>query len=166
MKITSQKANQLLRQLNEEKDSLIRKERDNKTFIAATTENPADLKPDYDFLGTENKYIELSFKIAKLKHAISQFNLSTTIWKDVTIDQALVLLPELNNRKAILRNMKEIPEKVRDRVTGQVIDYKYASFNPRDVESEFQILESTISEIQIALDKANSTLEFEVDIDI
>lgn len=166
MRITSQKAKQLINQLNSEKDSLVIRERNNRTFVAATTENPNDLKPDYDFWETENRYVELTFKIAKLKHALNLFNASTVIWRDKTIDEVLVILPGFSNRKVTLDGLKETPEKVRDRVTGQVIDYRYASFNPKDAASEFQTVESSINEMHIALDKANSTLEFEVDIDI
>ena len=62
MKMTSAEANKLLRKLHDDHDALTRMEADSRTFVAATTENLEDARPDYDYSEVQKKLANLEEK--------------------------------------------------------------------------------------------------------
>jgi hypothetical protein len=58
--------------------------------------------------------------------------------------------------------MRSIPEKERSGITGSVIDYTYANYDPQDAATEYDAVDRRICELQLALDKVNITKTFEV----
>ena len=97
MKYTSAEAAKLLRKLNEEKNSLMKREELSSVFIAAVGENVEDVRPEYDYRKTQDGLEELDRKIRVLKHALNVFNLTQTVpGSDMTIDQVLVYIPQLS----------------------------------------------------------------------
>ena len=59
MKMTSAEANKLMRKLYEEHDAVWNAERSRRTFVAATVEDPDEVRPDYDYAETQKKLAEL-----------------------------------------------------------------------------------------------------------
>ena len=168
MLYTSAEASKLLRSLKSEEGTEKLKEMENNTFQAAIGENIDDVRPDYEFGATNRKLHDIRRKIVIVKHAINVFNATTVIIDDITIDMALIMLPQLTERKQILYNMKMIPPKKRNKVygmgTADVIDYTYANFDPKEVEAEYERVSKKIDEIQLALDKTNVTKKMEINI--
>ena len=114
MKVTSAEANKLLRKLNDDHDALKRMEAESRIFVAATTENLEDARPDYDYEATQRSLAELEIRIRKLKHTINLFNVSQTIDESgMTIDQALIAIPQLSDRKRKLSVMRAAQKKKR-----------------------------------------------------
>ena len=112
---------------------------------------------------------EVACKIRKVKHAINVFN-TTTIIPDfnITIDEMLVYLPQLNAECAILSKMRDAMPKVRVSSGysggGNIIDYKYANYDIEEVGSYYTKILETLAKAQTALDLVNSTVEFDIDI--
>ena len=105
MKYTSAQAAKLLRKLNEEKAALLSRESMSCSFVAAVQENVEDVRPEYDYAGTQEKLAEVDEKIRRLKHAMNQFNISTMVPEcGMTIDQILVYIPQLTARKQKLES--------------------------------------------------------------
>lgn len=162
MRVTSAEAIKLIKKLEDNKESLLRTEREDYLYNAAVGEDPAKLKPEYSLFDTQNTYDEICKQIIKLKHALNVFNATTEVKNGLTIDQVLVLLPMLNLRKDKLNAMRMIPKRKRDRITGSVIDYQYTSYDPKDAQDKYLEISDEINELQLALDKINMTVEFEV----
>ena len=171
LKYTSAQAAKLLRKLKEESQLLLTEEANNRFFLAATGEDVESLRPAYDFGKTQTALTDLEEKIRKIKHAINLFNCSTVV-EGKTIDEVLVYLPQLQERKNKLSCMIGRREKQRARSTvmsrysGQsaIIDYEYTNYDIKKAEEVYKCVCDEIAALQTALDVVNSTGEIEIEL--
>ena len=168
MRVTSAQAAKLLRQLNDELRALQLKEANSSSFVAAIQEDVESVRPAYNFKEMRDAQAEVECKIRKVKHAINVFN-TTTIIPDfnITIDEMLVYLPQLNRQCEVLSKMRDAMPKVRvssGYSSGNIIDYKYANYDIEEVGRYYTELSDTLAKAQTVLDLVNSTVEFEIDI--
>lgn len=168
MRVTSAQAAKLLRQLNDELRALQLKEANSSSFVAAIQEDVESVRPAYNFKEMRDAQAEVECKIRKVKHAINVFNTTTIIPDfDITIDEMLVYLPQLNRQCEVLSKMRDAMPKVRvssGYSGGSIIDYKYANYDIEEVGRYYTELSDTLAKAQTALDLVNSTVEFEIDI--
>lgn len=167
MKLTSAEASKLLNSLNAEKKMLLNKEEQSCVFIAATCENLEDACPEYSYSDMQMQLYDLDKKIRILKHAINVFNVMCVLpVYDMTIDQALVYIPQLSAIKQKLERMSErLPKtRIRDGSGSDIIEYSYANYDVLDAELDYKNVSFELARLQNCLDLANSTIEFEVDI--
>lgn len=167
MKYTSAEAAKLLKRLNDEKASLLARERSGAEFVAALEEDIESVRPAYDFKATQNALFELEAKIRKVKHALNVFNSTTVLPEfDMTIDQMLVFIPQLSDRKDRYSRMKDKLPKVREQSyhASNVLDYRYLNYELGDVEVEYEKAATLLAKAQMALDKANTQLTLEFDL--
>lgn len=168
MRVTSSQAAKLLRQLNDELRALQLKEANSCSFVAVIQEDVESVRPAYNFKEMRDAQAEVECKIRKVKHAINVFN-TTTIIPDfnITIDEMLVYLPQLNRQCEVLSKMRDAMPKVRvssGYSSGNIIDYKYANYDIEEVGRYYAELSDTLAKAQTVLDLVNSTVEFEIDI--
>lgn len=168
MRVTSAQAAKLLRQLNDELRALQLKEANSSSFVAAIQEDVESVRPAYNFKEMRDAQAEIECKIRKVKHAINVFNTTTIIPDfDITIDEMLVYLPQLNRQCEVLSKMRDAMPKVRvssGYSSGNIIDYKYANYDIEEVGRHYAELSDTLAKAQTVLDLVNSTVEFEIDI--
>ena len=169
MRVTSAQAAKLLRKLNDELRALQLKESNSSSFVAAIQEDIESVRPAYNFKEMRDEQSELEKKIRKVKHAINVFNTVTIIPDfDITIDEMLVYLPQLNSKVALLSKMRDAMPKVRVNTGyssgGTIIDYKYANYDIEEVGRNYTELSDILSKAQTALDLVNNTVEFDIDI--
>ncbi|MBO4767396.1 MAG: hypothetical protein J5532_08880 [Lachnospiraceae bacterium] len=169
MKLTSAEAAKLLRKLNDELNDLLSSEAMSETYVAAISEDPASVRPDYDYAQTRAKEEELCAKIRRLKHAINVFNSTTVIPKwDITIDEMLILIPQLTRKKDRLAAMKNRLPKERVeaglRTASNIIDYRYANYDIAAVQAEYDATADRLADAQTALDLVNSTVAMKVEL--
>ena len=169
MRVTSAQAAKLLRQLNDELRALQLKEANSSSFVAAIQEDVESVRPAYNFKEMRDAQAEVECKIRKVKHAINVFNATTIIPDfDITIDEMLVYLPQLNKQCEVLSKMRDAMPKVRVNSGytsgGNIIDYRYANYDIEEVGRYYTELSDTLAKAQTALDLVNSTVEFEIDI--
>lgn len=168
MKLTSAEAAKVLRRLNDDYDALLAREQASDVFVAAVSENVEDVRPEYDFAKSRAEEEELTNKIRKLKHAINVFNSTTVIpgW-NITIDEMLVLIPQLNKRRSLLNVMKSRLPKERVeagfRSASNIIDYRYANYDIAEAQAAYDEASTKLANAQTALDLVNSTVTFEFD---
>lgn len=169
MRVTSAQAAKLLRQLNDELRALQLKEANSSSFVAAIQEDVESVRPAYNFKEMRDAQAEVECKIRKVKHAINVFN-TTTIIPDfnITIDEMLVYLPQLNRQCEVLSKMRDAMPKVRVNSGyssgSNIIDYRYANYDIEEVGRHYAELSDTLAKAQTVLDLVNSTVEFEIDI--
>lgn len=168
MRFTSASANKYLNQLNAEKDLIVSRERDVATFTAATVENVDEVRPEYNFEDTQTKLFNLEKTIIKVKHALNVFNTTTTIElsdKVLTLDAALVYMSILNARISKFERMAKVEQKRSYSYTNGLIVYAYANYPVEIAKTLLETSQLKLHELQLALDKVNNTVEFEVDLD-
>ncbi len=167
MKMTSAEANKLMRKLYEEHDAVWNAERARRIFVAATVEDPDEVRPDYDYAETQKKLAELEDRIGRLKHALNLFNVSQEVpGFGMTIDRMLVYLPQLKARKEKLAEMRQLPVKARKATTqgSTLIEYTYANFDVSQADRDYNEAADELARAQNALDLVNSTVPFEVEL--
>lgn len=170
MKMTSACANKMLKKLNEDKEFWRNQEQSGYLYTAAENEEP--VIPEYDYARVSAEIAEIDTKICIIKHAVNQANVCSQISvgeQILSVDQILVKMAQLNNRKAMLDNMRKKAPK-RRLVTAlfghksPAPEYEYINYDLELVKADYERIDSEITEMQMALDKYNQTVEFEVEI--
>ena len=172
MKMTSAYANKLLKKLSEDKLYWIGKESDGCTYVAATDEEP--IIPDYDYSEVAAKIRDIDEKVVIIKHAVNITNATNKVLVDareMTIDEVLVRMAQLNSRKSTLGYMRkqEPMKRINSGVYGRrktAPEYRYINYSLDIIKEEYEAIDSEIAKMQMALDKYNQTVEFEVNIEL
>ena len=171
-KMTSAFANKVLRKLKEDKSYWVNKENDGYTYIAAADEEP--VIPDYDYADVAGKIAAIDDQVVKIKHALNVTNATNKVAvgeNEMTVDEILVKMSQLSRRKYTLDSMRKLEPKTRinsgaysSRKTTP--EYRYINYDLELIKSEYERIDSEISQMQLSLDKYNQTVEFDVDIDL
>ena len=168
--MTSAYANKMLKRLEEDKAFWVNKEAASSTYVATTNEEP--VVPEYDYLEVASTIAALDEKIANIKHALNVTNATAKVLAhktEMSIDIILIKMAQLNKRKAVLDWMrKQLPksrEEQRPYVSrNSVPEYRYINYDLELIKQEYESVSKAIMEMQMALDKYNQTVQFEVDI--
>ena len=163
-KINCDAANKLVRQMQSERDALIRAESETSTYSYMAGKEP--VVTEYDFRAVNARLSELTDMIASIKHAINIFNTSTELPEiGLTIDGALVRMTMLNGDKSRFDRMRHVQKKARSgsSVRG-VSEYTERNYDSEDAEKMYQDVCMELIAIQQAIDMANLTRTLEVDI--
>mgnify|MGYP002623366517 FL=1 len=164
---TSAEAAKLLKAIEEEIKELRAEEERVATFNAAVEEDPESVRPEYSYADTQERIDSLTKRLRKVKHAINVFNTTQVIPEfDITIDEMLILIPQLTAKKKKLAAMAgRLPK---ERASGgrfsepKFIDYTYANYDVKQVKDDLKKAAAELSKAQLALDKVNTTVTFEI----
>ena len=162
--MTSAELNKQLKKLQCERGQLLELEQMSACFVAATTENVEEIRPEYDLLATNDTLIKLEKEIREIKHRLNVFN-STHVVEELgmTIDEVLVYLPQQSERVSKLaRYAKHMPRmRCSDRYGSKtnLIEYEYANYSQADAQRLYETANDELVCAQIALDKANTTVD-------
>lgn len=129
----------------------------------------------YDIAGMKTIVIGGAYSVDKfyrLKHELNVTNANAKVLVgDVTmsIDSILIKMAQLNRRKTVLDVMRKRLPKSREEQRSymsrnSVPEYRYINYDLELVKNEYELVSKSIMEMQMALDKYNQTVQFEVDI--
>lgn len=162
--MTSAAANKKLRNLEDEKQYILSMERNASTYIE--TEGVEPIKPEYDYIDTADRIDEIDNEVLTIKHAINLFNSTTEIpLLGITIDQALVRMAQLNQRKKTLDAMRKRLPKTRkdDPYSGnRLVEYVCANYDIDFVKKEYDMISDEIIKLQMEIDRCNQLIKFEI----
>ena len=169
-KMTSAYANKMLRSLEEDKAFWMNKEAASSTYVVAINEEP--VVPEYDYAEVAATIAEIDEKIAIIKHALNVTNATARVPVgdvEMSIDTILIKMAQLNKRKSVLDMMrKQLPKARVEQHSymsrNSVPEYKYINYDLELIKKEYETISVKIMEMQMALDKYNQTVQFEVDI--
>lgn len=169
MKLTSAMASKIIKSLNEENQTLIRKRSHESTTSYVQDETP--MASDYDFNSLHEQIVANNKKIAKIRHAVNLFNTVTVLegFEDydgsgLTIDKALIIMPMLSSTKSAYAEMKDAKDISRRVDYKGNVEFTKLNYLTCDVALAYQKVSELLTAIQLSLDKANLTVEFEVDL--
>ena len=168
--MTSAYANKMLRSLEEDKAFWVNKEATSSTYVVAINEEP--VVPEYDYVEVADTIAKIDEKIAIIKHAINETNATARVLVgdvEMSIDTILIKMAQLNKRKSVLDVMrKQLPKARAEQHSymsrNSVPEYKYINYDLELIKKEYESVSVKIMEMQMALDKYNQTVQFEVDI--
>ena len=167
MRYTSAEANKLLKALELRRSTIKKREDKASSFQASSTENIEELRPEYDFAGVQEELASLDAKIRKVKHAINLFNVSHELpgFEGLTIDQALVYMPQLSEQARKLSAMASaLPRERTESFRTMIVDYTIANYDIAEAEEAFEKTSELLTSLQLALDKANTGDTMEIDV--
>jgi hypothetical protein len=169
MKYTSAEANKLIKKIEDRIRLAQQAENKSSVFFAASGEDAESLRPKYDFAASQAKLEELEAQLRAVKHAVNCFNVSHTLpgFKGVTVDKALVLIPQLRARIATLREMvNRLPKERVDNTfrNTSIIDYSITNYDIEEVQKKYDELGEKLSALQLALDTLNNTETMDIDV--
>ena len=167
--MTSAYANKVLRKLNDDKEFWIRKESEGTSYVAALDEEP--IIPDYDYSKVAAEIAAIDERVIKIKHAINVANATNTVKvgdEEMTIDTILIKMAQLQRRKYFLDTLRKQEPKVRINsgsysARKTTPEYRYINYDLDLIKSEYEKVDEKIALMQMALDKYNQTVEFEVE---
>ena len=168
--MTSAYANKMLRSLEEDKTFWMNKESTSSIYVVAINEEP--VIPEYDYAEVAAIIAEIDEKIAIIKHALNVTNATAKVQvgdMEMSIDTILIKMAQLNKRKTVLDVMrKQLPKARVEQLSymsrNSVPEYKYINYDLELIKKEYESVSVKIMEMQMALDKYNQTVQFEVDI--
>lgn len=168
--LTSAQANKLLKKLIEEKNLIIDNENQTSFFNASLNEDIESVRPEYNYEKTSKALDLYDKKIRDLKHAINMFNCSTIIKNsNMSIDQVLIYIPQLTEKKNRLFVMQNTLPKKRSDISGTsnsaIIDYKYTNYDVKKVKEDYKKVSDELRKIQLELDEINNTVKFTLKLD-
>ena len=110
---------------------------------------------------------KLEERIRQVKHELNIFNATTVIPEiEMTIDQVLIYIPQLSYRKDILGEMARRLPKERDMSpylsSSPIVNYIYANYEIEDAKKELKEVSEKLTQVQLALDRVNLTVSFEI----
>ena len=77
-------------------------------------------------------------------------------------------MAQLNAERARLSKLSSNLPKQREEVgflrTGQAVEYRYANYNIEQAEADYQEVSERIRSLQMEIDYANQTVQFEVEL--
>lgn len=161
MKITGAEVNKMIKRLNYEKKLLIDQEREGSCYVFV--KGGTDFVPEYDFDAVQQGIEEIDRKVVILKHALNLFNSSYVLLNGETIDQGLVRMAQLENRRERLERLAKVRcRKRRHTKNGTIAEYGCANYDVNKVRKILTDIVSEIEEIQLQLDRINSTVLIDV----
>ena len=168
--MTSAYASKMLKSLEEDKSFWLKKEEESCTYVAAINEEP--VVPDYDYTEVAATIAALDEKIAIIKHALNVTNANAKVLvgdDEMSIDSILIKMAQLNRRKTVLDVMRKRLPKTREEQhsymsRNSVPEYRYINYDLDLIKREYECVSKAIMEMQMALDKYNQTVLFEVDV--
>lgn len=169
-KMTSAYANKMLKSLEEDKSFWVNKEETSSTYVATINEEP--VVPEYAYAEVAATIAELDEKIAIIKHALNVTNANAKVQVgdvEMSVDTILIKMAQLNKRKLVLDKMRKQLPKAREEQhsymsRNAVPEYRYINYDLDLIKNEYEQVSNVIMEMQMALDKYNQTVQFEVDI--
>lgn len=167
MKYTSAEAAKLIKSLNEQRSALATEIIKKSTFPAVMGEDPETVRPEFELAEALRTLEKLEERIRQVKHELNIFNATTVIPEvGMTIDQALIYIPQLSFCKDILAEMARRLPKERDMSpylnSSPIVNYIYANYEIEDAKKELKEVSEKLTQVQLALDRVNSTVTFEI----
>jgi len=166
--ITSAAASKMIKTLQEDKMYLLEIEENASTYIKVV--GYEDIKPTYNYEEVRAELVNIDRKIAHIKHALNLFNCTTKLpGFDITIDEGLVRMAQLNKEKTRLDVMRKRLPISRMKAVGfgesnSLVEYVCTNYDIEIVQKDYMEVSEQIKRIQLALDDVNQTIEFQLDL--
>ena len=139
-------------------------------FTVTLGEDVESVRPEFNYSEMLAQMEKVMEEIRRIKHAINVFNTTTVIpGFNMTIDEMLVYIPQLNNQKGRREAMSNmLPKQRKDDLysyrssSSNLVEYVYTNFDISEAEKDYRRVSRELSKAQTALDVVNNSVKFEI----
>lgn len=161
MKLCHSEIMKKIKELNAKKEQVLAQE--NKRAKIRFKEAEKKVTTKYDYAKTRKQIEEIDAEIRRLKLLLAKANCVVMVdGFNFTIGEALVYLAQLNSRWEVLSTLAENEQLTRSVTYNGVVEYTECVYNVETAEKDLEKLESEISRLQVAIDRANLNNYIEV----
>ncbi len=162
MKVCHTEIMKMIKELENQKDTLIDKENERATI--SYKEGEEKLDSGYDYLETRDAIENIDSRIRHLRVLLAKANCSVRVDKfDVTIGEALIMLAQLQDERAQVENLARRRQISRRLTMNGVLEFTECAYDTDRAQADAKLLRETISDLQMAIDRANLTNYIEID---
>ena len=158
-KITVAYAIKLEKGLNGVLDSIGRDDQANSTYSYLAGEEPVPTV--YDFESNNRSFRECAELIVALKTLLHEANLTLPMDSNHTIDDMLTLLPIMNRRAQVLKDMAQRQPK-RSRQMGNSSQITVCNYYPEVVREAYNQVNNEVIKMQNLIDAHNASAQIEI----
>lgn len=167
MQYTSAQAGKLLKSIESKIMTLLEREEKSSCFLISVGEDIEEVRPEYDMEKVQKEIEELQRQVRTVKHAINVFNTTHTLpgYDDLTIDQALIYIPQLTAKMRKFKAMaSRLPRERMNSFRSNLVEYSISNYDVAAAEEAYEKARSELTKMQLALDEVNSTETMEINI--
>lgn len=145
-----------IKKLEEIKENLRANESQNCTVTYLQKETPIDT--GYDYKKTSEELKKCDQEIRRLKTILANVNATVIVEGfDMTINEALIYLAQLNEDLKRLNNLITINPLSRRSSYDGVPEFTKITFNREEVKNDYETVRNLIPNLQMAIDRTNLT---------
>lgn len=161
MKVCHTEAMKLIKELEKQKDELIEFEDRNSTVSYKEGETPID--SGYAYETTREQICAIDDRIRAVRTALGRANTEVIAEPfGITIGEAIVLLAQLQNERAQVESLTGRNPLKSEITYNGVIRFTRCNYDVKQAEADAGALRKRISDLQIAIDRANLTNYIEI----
>ncbi len=161
MKVCLTEAIKTVKEFEEQKDLLVRQE--DECSRTMYREGEEKLTNGYDYDKTRKDIKELDTKIRKIKVKLAKANHEVMVdGFGVSISEALIMLAQLQTEKEQINSIATYKQIDRRITANGVIEFTECLYDVNKAKADVQQIRQTISQLQMAIDRANLTNYIEI----
>lgn len=161
MKETSAGINKTIRKLNYEKDMLLIQEEQGSFYVYA--EGEKKVIPEYNFDAVQQRIEDIDNEVMHLRHVLNVFNSSYVLMDGMTIDQGVIKMAQLENRRRQLERMAKASPRLRIKAKrNKYTEYKCTNYDVAKARQKLNSVLADIERIQLLLDRVSNTVLIDI----
>lgn len=161
MRVCHTVAMKAIKEYEEQKRLLL--ETENRNCITSYKETEKKLTNDYNYAKVRKDVQVIDEKIRKIKAILAYANATVKVDTfDITIGEALVLLAQLQKEKDQVEYLSSRTQLTRRITPNGVLEYTECCYDVEKAKADAIDLRNKISNLQIAIDRANLTNYIEI----
>ena len=161
MKVCHTVAMKAIKEYEEQKRVLL--ESENRNCAVSYKENEKKITNDYNYDAVRKEVAIIDEKIRKVKSILAYANATVKVDTfNITIGEALVLLAQLQKEKEQVEYLASRTQLTRRITPNGVLEYTECSYDVEKAKKDAVDLRNKISNLQIAIDRANLTNYIEI----
>ena len=161
MKVCNAEAMKRIKELEEEKEMLVRVE-DTRCTVSYK-EGEKKVVGTYNYKVTRERIEQIETEIRRIRFAIAKANCEVVVDDfNITIAEALVLLAQLRGEYQRLARLAGRPQLSRRLTMNGILEFTECLYDVEQAEAEQKELGRKISKLQVAIDRANLTNVIEI----
>ena len=156
MKVCHTQAMKMIKEYEEQKRILLMRE-DNYSQVSYK-EGEKKIASDYNYNAVRKAFKKLDSEVRKMRAALAEANCRVVVDDfEITIGEALVMLAQMQSERQHLEGMANSVQLSRRLTQNGVIEYTECLFDVAKVKQDVSELRQKISNLQVAIDRANLT---------